>query len=451
MQFHAIVHIIYVGYYVGVSMPKQAKEMSALEVKNLSHTGRGKAILVAVGGVAGLHIQLAASGARSWILRVKVGDKRRDIGLGGFPTVTLSQAREKAREIREKIESGIDPIEERKRLRAQLVASQKRGLTFEDAVDRFLAIKMDSFSNAKHRQQWGNTLRSYAVPDLGKLLVQDIETQDVLRVLDPLWKGKTETAKRLRGRMEAVLAWATVSGHRSGENPARWAGNLKELLPAPSKIKGESHHPALQLEDAHRWFQSLRNLKGNGTRALELLSLCALRSSEVRKLMWDDYDVDKSMITIPAARMKAGKEHRIPLAAEAAELLNSLPRFHDNQLIFPAARGGTLSDMTLSATMKRLHLADLETGGQGFIDRASKRPAVPHGLRSTFRDWVAETTDFPGDMAELALAHKISSSVEASYRRGDMLEKRRRMMSDWSDFLCSGHIESKAQGKEPNR
>jgi integrase len=368
-------------------------------------------------------------------LRAKVGTLRRDIGLGGFPGVTLSQARDKAREARAKIEGGIDPVEERKAMKAALVAAQRRGLTFADAVDRCLAAKLDAFKNAKHRQQWENTLATYATPDLGKMLVQDITTQDVLRVLHPLWLDKTETASRLRGRIEAVLSWATVAGHRSGDNPARWAGNLKELLPPPSKVATEGNHPALALDDAPRWYAALKTREGFGARALEFAALTATRSQEVRGARWDEVDMGKALWIIPGARMKMGKEHRVPLSARAVDMLKALPRLEGNPLVFPAARGGQLSDMTLSATMKRMHEAEVAHGGAGFIDRVSKRPAVPHGLRSTFRDWVAERTAFPGDMAEVALAHRISSAVEASYRRGDMIEKRRRMMKDWADFM----------------
>lgn len=417
-------------------MPKIAEELSALDVKRLAHPGGKRNVLCSVGGVPGLYMQITPNGGRSWVLRVKVGALRRDIGLGGFPGVTLSQARDRVREARAKIESGIDPVEERKATKAALVAAQRRGLTFADAVDKALTAKLDAFKNAKHRQQWENTLATYATPDLGKMLVQDITTQDVLRVLQPLWMDKTETASRLRGRIEAVLSWATVAGHRTGDNPARWAGNLKELLPAPSKVAKEGNHPALALEDAPRWYSALQTREGFGARALEFLTLTATRSQEVRGAAWDEIDMDKALWIIPAVRMKMGKEHRVPLSPRAVALLKALPRLEGNPLVFPAARGGQLSDMTLSATMKRMHEAEVAKGGVGFIDRTSKRPAVPHGLRSTFRDWVAERTTFPGDMAEVALAHKISNAVEASYRRGDMIEKRRRMMADWSAFLA---------------
>ncbi|TCS66658.1 integrase [Primorskyibacter sedentarius] len=416
-------------------MPKVTDELTALDVKRLVHPGGNRNVLRSVGGVPGLHLQLTPKRGRSWVLRAKVGAVRRDIGLGGYPAVTLAQAREKAREAREKISQGIDPVEERKAAKAALAAAQSRGLTFADATDKYLAAKLDAFKNAKHRQQWQNTLATYAKPELGKMLVQDITVQDVLRVLEPIWREKTETASRVRGRIEAVLSWATVAGHRTGDNPARWAGNLKELLPAPSKVAKEVHQPAVQIEDAPRWFAALRARECFGARALEFVALTALRSQEVRGALWEEIDFDNAMWIIPAARMKMKKEHRVPLSAEAVTLLKSLPRLEGNPLVFPAARGGQLSDMTLSAAMKRMHKADIEAGGAGFVDRQNKRPAVPHGLRSTFRDWVAERTTYPGDMAEVALAHRISNSVEASYRRGDMIEKRRKMMGNWAGYL----------------
>ncbi len=410
--------------------------MSAIDVKRLAHPGGKRNVLYSVGGVPGLHLQLTPKDGRSWVLRAKVGTRRRDIGLGGFPAVTLAQAREKAREARDKISQGIDPIEERKAAKAALATAQRRGLTFADATDKYLAAKLDAFKNAKHRQQWRNTLETYAKPELGEMLVQDILVQDVLRVLEPIWTEKTETASRLRGRIEAVLSWATVAGHRTGDNPARWAGNLKELLPAPSKVAKEENQPALQIDDAPRWFAALQAREGFGARALEFLALTALRSQEIRGALWEEIDLDKALWIIPAARMKMEREHRVPLSKEALALLQALPRFDDNPLVFPAARGGQLSDMTLSAAMKRMHEADIADGGAGFVDRESKRRAVPHGLRSTFRDWVAENTNYPGDMAEVAIAHKISNAVEASYRRGDMVEKRRKMMGDWAGYLA---------------
>lgn len=416
-------------------MPRIARELSALEVKRLKHPGVGRNVTFNVGGVAGLVLQITPNGGRTWLLRVQVGAKRREIGLGGFPEVTLAMARDRAREAKEKIRQGIDPVEERKAARAALTAAQHRGLPFADAMDRYLASKLEEFKNAKHRQQWRNTLESYALPQLGAMLVQDIGTTDVLRVLEPIWQSKTETASRLRGRIEAVLSWATVAGHRTGDNPARWAGNLKELLPAPTKVAKVSNHPAVQIDDAPRWFAALRQRDGMGARALEFAALTAARSQEVRGALWEEIDLEAGLWVVPAARMKMDREHRVPLTRDAVRLLRSLPRFEGNPLVFPAARGGELSDMTLSAAMKRLHQADVDAAGPGFVDRVSKRPAVPHGLRSTFRDWVAERTQFSGDMAEMALAHRVANAVEASYRRGDMVEKRRAMMAAWAEFL----------------
>ena len=395
--------------------------------------------------MSGLLLQVTPNGGRSWILRTKVGDKRREIGLGGFPTVTLAQAREKARDVREKIEQGTDPVAERKAAKRALATAQRRNLTFADAVDRYLAAKLDGFSNAKHRKQWGSTLATYATPELGGMDVDTITVQDILRVLEPIWRTKTETASRVRGRIEAVLSWATVSGHRTGENPARWKSNLKELLPAPSQLKNETHHPAVCADDVARWFEALRNRDGMGARALEFLTYTAARSGEVRGAAWDEIDLKTRTWTVHASRMKNKRDHRVPLTDDAVALLEALPRFAEQPLVFPSPRGKTLSDMTLSATMRRMHDAD---PSGGFFDTVSKRPAVPHGLRSTFRDWVSEKTNYPGDMAEVALAHKISSAVEAAYRRGDMIEKRRRMMEAWACVLKG--VENKSQLIELN-
>ena len=403
--------------------------------------------MFAVGGVAGLYLQITPKGAKSWVLRTTVGERRTDIGLGGYPTVTLAQAREKARETRDKLGRGIDPIAERKAAKDSLIAARRKRMTFADAVEKALAAKLDAFKNDKHRDQWRNTLVQYAIPIIGGLPLHEVDTAAVLRVLSQeivdkagkpegtLWQARTETASRLRGRIEAVLSWATVAGERSGDNPARWVGNLKELLPAASKIAVEANHPALALDDASRWFADLRQREGFGARALEFVALTAARSGEVRGAKWDEIDLERGMWVIPAARMKKTREHRVALSPTAVSLLDALPRLEGNPLVFPAARGGTLSDMTLSATMRRMHEADLSKGGLGYVDARSKSPAVPHGLRSTFRDWVAERTNYPGEMAEVALAHKISNAVEAAYRRGDMVEKRRKMMADWSNFL----------------
>lgn len=418
-------------------MPRVAKELGPLDVKRATHAGGKGNTMLPVGGVAGLYLQVTPKGGKTWILRAAMAGRRAEIGLGGFPTVTLSQARDKAREARDKIERGVDPMAERKAARVSLAAAGRKGLTFAEAANRYLDAKLDAYRNEKHRYQWRATLEQLAFPVLGKMPVSAISVQDVLQVLHPIWTDRTETASRLRGRIEAVLSWATVSGHRVGDNPARWAGNLKELLPAPSKVKAKGNQPALSLDDASRWFSAVRERDGFGARALEFVALTAARSGEVRGAVWSEIDLDRGLWAIPGERMKMGKEHRVPLTSPAITLLKTLPRLDDTDLLFPSSRGGKLSDMTLSATMRRLHEADIAADGPGFLDRVNKRPAVPHGLRSTFRDWAAERTQYPGDMAEVALAHRINNVVEAAYRRGDMVEKRRRMMADWAHFLAN--------------
>lgn len=267
----------------------------------------------------------------------------------------------------------------------------------------------------------------------------------MLRVLQPIWVSKTETASRLRGRIEAVLQAATVAGHRSGENPALWRGNLEYMLAKPSKVATVDNQPALSPDDAPAWFTELRQRDGMGARALEFLALTAARSGEVRGAAWSEIDLARGIWTVPANRMKAGREHRVALPPEAVSLLESLPRFAGNPLVFPAHRGGQLSDMTLSAVMRRMHEARVEADQEqaqapladdagGWRDPKNNRPAVPHGLRSTFRQWAAER-GFPRDMAEMALAHFIGSEVERAYQRSDMLERRRAMMAAWAGFL----------------
>lgn len=321
---------------------------------------------------------------------------------------------------------GRDPIQERREARA--------GLTFSEAVESYLAVKLDEFRNEKHRAQWRSTLDTYAKPNLGGKLVAHITLQDVLRVLEPIWQGKTETASRLRGRIEAVLSWATVAGHRAGDNPARWKGNLSEVLPKPAKVAKADNQPALAPSDAPRWWASLSQREGMAARALEFLTLTAARSGEVRGMEWGEVDLKVATWTIPATRMKAGREHRVPLTAQALAILETLPTRDDSPFVFHAPKSGPLSDMSISAVMRRIQESEVEAGRAGFLDPRNKRPAVPHGLRSTFRQWAAEQ-GYPRDMAELALAHFIGSEVERAYQRSDMLERRRDMMSAWGDLL----------------
>ena len=394
-------------------MPKRAKELTAIEVKRLTAPGT-----YAVGGAAGLLMQVTPTGARSWVLRFRIGDKRRDMGLGSLVDVSLARAREKAREARELIQRGIDPVQERAEAKSANLAQQRKMLTFDQAARRFLASKTREFKNEKHAAQWASTLATYASPTLGKLPVDQIELAHIVQVLDGLWTEKTETATRVRGRIEAVLSWAIVSGFRSGDNPARWKGNLDAVLPKPTKLKNVQHHKALPASELPGFMKALRKREGMVARALEFLVLTAARSGEVRGATWGEIDLEARTWTIPAERMKAGKMHTVPLPADAVTLLEALPRFEDVPLLFPSARGTALSDMGLSAMMKRM-----------------KVDAVPHGFRSTFRDWCSEFTSYPHEVCEMALAHVIPSAVERAYRRGDLLAKRRNLMRDWSRFI----------------
>jgi len=396
-------------------MPKVAKELKAVEVKRLIKPG-----LHAVGGVSGLHLQVTKTGARSWILRTKVGAKRRDIGLGGYPDVPLVQAREKARAAKELIQQGIDPVAEKKAVRTALIAAQATNKTFDECAEQFLIKKTTEFSNPKHADQWRNTLATYASPVIGKLAVDAVELPHILKILEPLWQSKTETATRLRGRIEAVLAYATVSKYRSGDNPARWQGNLDAVLPKPGKLKKVKHHKAIPWQEIGPFVQSLRERKGTGAKALEFTILTAARSGEVRGAKWDEIDLANKTWTIPADRMKTSKEHMVPLCDDALSILASLPRFAGNELVFPGARGGILSDVGLTKPI-----------------RAIGSDATVHGFRSTFRDWCAESTSYPNEVAEMALAHTVSSAVERAYRRGNLLAKRARLMRDWCRYINS--------------
>jgi len=393
-------------------MPRRAKELSAVEIKRLNKTGYH-----AVGGVSGLYLQVLPPNAKSWILRASIGNKRREIGLGGYPDVTLAMARVKARDLREKIIAGIDPVQERKAAASQLKTQQASTITFDDAVEKYLANKQHEFKNAKHFAQWGSTLKTYASPFVGKMAVADIDLNHIIQILQPIWLDKTETAKRLRGRIENVLSWATVSGFRSGENPARWKGHLENVLPKPSKVSKVEHHKAIPWQQIHTFMTDLTSREGLAAKALELLILTATRSGEVRLATWDEIDLEQALWTIPEGRMKASKEHRVPLSQQAIKLLKSVPRMANDDHIFPAPRGGALSDMSISAVVKRMGV-----------------DAVPHGFRSTFRDWAAENTNYPNIVVEMALAHSIGNKVEAAYRRGDLLEKRTRLMNDWAIY-----------------
>jgi integrase len=394
-------------------VPKKARELSAAEVRRLTEPGR-----YPVGGAAGLLMQVTPNGARSWLLRIKVGDKRRDFGLGGFPDVTLAGARDKARELRERIAAGVDPVAERQRLRAEIRAAQAKAITFEEAAHRCHDARVAEFSNPKHRQDWIASLKRHAFKHIGSLPVDSIELAHVLALLEPIWKTKTETATRVRQRVETVLSWATVAGHRKGDNPARWPDNLDQLLPTPSKIRKVQHHRALPWQDVPGFMVDLRQREGMAARALEFVILTAARSGEVRHATWDEIDLSAGLWTVPAERMKARKDHRVPLSDAALELLKRTPRMEGSNLLFTAPRGNALSDMSISSVCRRM-------GAN----------AVPHGFRSAFKDWARSRTAFADEISELALAHVNSDSTRAAYARDELLPQRTRLMNDWAKFL----------------
>lgn len=387
------------------------------------------------GDADGLMLAVSPKGAKRWVQRIVIRGKRRDLALGAFPQVGLAEARRIADENRRVARAGGDPTVE---------AQRQAGIpTFAQAAEDLLAVQLKKFSNPKHRQQWENTLREYALPVLGQMRVDEIGVSDVARALEPIWTAKHETGSRLRGRIEKVLALAIVRGWRPEPNPARWANNLDLMLSAPAEATRVQHRPALRIEDTPAWFLELRKRQGFSARALEFAALCWSRSGEVRGATWSEIDLQRRIWTIPAERMKMGREHVVPLSNAAVGLLRGLPRVEGTDHVFPSGKGDALSDMALSAVMRKMHSAkvecDMATGipetEAGWLDPRSRRPAVPHGLRSTARDW-AGREGYPRELAEHALAHAVGNAVEAAYHRDTLAEQRRGMMSDWSRYLA---------------
>ncbi len=404
-------------------MPRKiVNGLTPLSVKN-AKPGR-----YADGG--GLYLLVKESGARSWLYRATIAGKVRDIGLGpaaGLDAVSLADARELARDKAKEARSGTIPVSDRRKLaqeaKAAAQAAKVTGTSFRVAAAAYIALHEDSWRNDKHRAQWRATLAAYAYPHFGDIAVADIATEHVMAALQPIWKTKPETASRLRGRIESILDAAKVQGLRSGENPARWRGHLEQVLPKRAPHT-RGHHAALPYVEVPAFITNLTGREAIGASALEFTILTAARSGEALGATWTEIDLDAAVWTVPAARMKARKEHRVPLCPRAVAILQAVQPLNTRDSadapIFPGAKGGQLSGMAMAMLMRRM----------GSV-------ATVHGFRSAFRDWAAECTAFAHEVCEMALAHTIGNKAEAAYRRGDLFDKRRKLMESWATYCTS--------------
>jgi integrase len=397
-------------------MARTLNRLSPTEVKNQKSPG-----YYADGG--NLYFRVAPGGARGWIFRFAMHDRTRDCGLGSYPTVTLKDARVAADECRQLVARGVDPIEDRKQKRDAAAIEAAKAMTFEDCAAAYIKAHEAGWRNAKHRQQWTNTLRNYVSPVFGRLPVQAVNTALVMKVIEPLWDAKkVDTAGRIRGRIELILDWATVREYRIGENPARWRGHIESLLPARGDVRKVRHHPALPYGELPAFLARVREQPGVAARALEFAILTAARTGETIGATAAEISMRDRMWTVPAERMKAKAEHRVPLSDRALAIVDELqPVRGDDGILFPGRHGG-LTNMAMLALLERMGRDDLTV----------------HGFRSTFRDWAAERTNFASEVVEMALAHVVDDKVEAAYRRGDLLDKRRRLMDAWAEYCQSG-------------
>jgi len=392
------------------------------------------------GDGGGLYLQVNHAGSKSWIFRYWVAERdpvtgtvvhdpatkkskghAREMGLGSFVTVSLAEARERALECRKLRERDIDPIDARQAAKQQAAIERAKSIKFKDAAAAYMAAHRVSWKNDKHAAQWPATLTKYAYPIIGDLPLHMIDTTLVMKVIEPIWPTKPETANRLRGRIETVLDWATVRGYRHGENPARWRGHLDMLLPARSKVRKTQHHSALPFAELPAFLVKLREQEGGASRALEFTILTAARTSETINAKQNEIDGQNKLWIVPAERMKAGKEHRVPLSDRALAILDEIGSADDERegFVFGGrSPGEPLSNMAMLKVLERMDRADLTV----------------HGFRSTFRDWAAEHTNFPNEVVEMALAHVVDDKTEAAYRRGDLFDKRRRLMDAWSEY-----------------
>lgn len=395
------------GSFVG----RGTNKLTDRTVRSLKEPGR-------YGDGLGLWLQIGQEGGKSWLFRYMLDGKARMMGLGRYPDFPLEAARERAMECRRLLKDGKDPLEERNARHALERLARAKTLTFDECTEAYIEANRAGWKNAKHVSQWENTLKTYASPIIGKLHMADIDTDLVLKVLESIWTTKPETASRLRGRIEAVLGWATVRKYRSGDNPAAWRNHLDKVLPAKSAVAPVKNHPALSYTEVGAFVTALRSQTGIASRALEFTILAAARTNETIGATWQEFDLKAGIWTIPAERMKAKKEHRIPLSDRAMELIKEmLPlKSSDTGPVFPSPKGKPLSNMALLAVLKRMERTDLTV----------------HGFRSTFRDWAGETTAYPREVIEHALAHQLKDKAEAAYARGTLFEKRRRLMADWA-------------------
>jgi len=408
-------------------MPRQLQRLSALQVSKLTKPG-----LYGDGG--GLTLQITPAGVKSWLFRYMMSGKAYGMGLGPTHTVSLAEARQKALAARKLILDGINPLTAKKQERIATTLANARMMTFDQCAEAYVSAHKAGWKNAKHADQWTNTLNTYASPIFGHLPVAEIDTSLVAKSLTPIWESKTETASRLRGRIESILGWATTSGYRTGENPARWKGHLDNLLATISKASRTKHHASLPWQRMNEFISALRKRDGLSARAVELAILTACRSGEVRGARWSEFDINKKVWTIPAERMKAKREHEVPLSDVALALLKSLPETGD--LLFAGAKGQPLSDMSLTAVIRRMN----GEGQPTWVDGNGDGITV-HGFRSSFRMWAAETTSYPREVAEHALAHQLPDAVERAYQRGSQFAKRAALMAEWAAYC------EKVQGK----
>jgi integrase len=365
----------------------------------------------------GLYLRVTKSLSKSWAFYYKRDGKRVEMGLGSVDSIDLIDARAKAAELTKQIATGIDPLTERQAQDNERKAQRAKFMTFQQCADAYINAHRAGWKNPKHIQQWQNTLSQYAFPVFGDLDVKAIDTGLITKCLEPIWLTKNETAGRVRGRIESILDWATVHEYREGVNPARWRGHLDKLLAKPSKVQKTEHHKALPYMEINAFIDQLRQQDGIAAKCLEFTILTAARTGETIGATWDEIDLDAKTWTIPAVRMKAEREHRVPLSANTLTILNDMAAVRLNDYVFPSNKKG-LSNMAMLAVLKRMDRADVTV----------------HGFRSTFRDWAAESTAYPGEVVEMALAHAIKNLTEAAYRRGDLIEKRSRLMEEWARY-----------------